>query len=47
MILSKEAVLNILSDVKDPEVPVLSILDLGIVRDVVVTGEEVNPEDQE
>ncbi len=32
-----------LADVKDPEVPVLSILDLGIVRDVAVTdaGEAV------
>jgi ring-1,2-phenylacetyl-CoA epoxidase subunit PaaD len=28
---------NILEEVKDPEVPVLSILDLGIVRDVKVT----------
>lgn len=26
-----------LSDIRDPEVPVLSILDLGIVRDVLVT----------
>jgi ring-1,2-phenylacetyl-CoA epoxidase subunit PaaD len=29
-----------LADVKDPEVPVLSILDLGIVRDVAVTEAE-------
>ena len=28
-----------LADVTDPEVPVLSILDLGIVRDVAVTGD--------
>lgn len=28
---------NILEEVKDPEVPVLSIIDLGIVRDVQVT----------
>ena len=34
--LSKEKVYEWLGDVKDPEVPVLSILDLGIVRDVVV-----------
>lgn len=31
-----------LGDVKDPEVPVLSILDLGIVRNVQVTGETGN-----
>ena len=28
---------NILEEVKDPEVPVLSIIDLGIVRDVSIT----------
>jgi ring-1,2-phenylacetyl-CoA epoxidase subunit PaaD len=33
------AVWRWLADVKDPEVPVLSILDLGIVRDVRVTEE--------
>ncbi len=32
--LTKEQVYTWLADVKDPEVPVLSILDLGIVRDV-------------
>ncbi len=32
---------NLLQDVCDPEVPVLSILDLGIVRDVKLTGDEV------
>lgn len=32
------SVWNWLADVKDPEVPVLSILDLGIVRDVIVSG---------
>ncbi len=33
----KQQVYEWLSDVTDPEVPVLSILDLGIVRDVVVS----------
>ena len=32
--ISKEELLDILETVKDPEVPVLSILDLGIVREV-------------
>lgn len=34
---------EILKEVKDPEVPVLSILDLGIVRDVKVSLHEVPP----
>ena len=33
---SKEEVWEWLADVPDPEIPVLSILDLGIVRDVTV-----------
>jgi ring-1,2-phenylacetyl-CoA epoxidase subunit PaaD len=37
----KQKILSILQEVCDPEVPVLSILDLGIVRDVKVNGEEV------
>jgi ring-1,2-phenylacetyl-CoA epoxidase subunit PaaD len=32
---------HILEDVKDPEVPVLSIIDLGIVRDVNVEGDRI------
>lgn len=32
---------NILETVTDPEVPVLSITDLGIVRDVTLTGDKV------
>lgn len=33
---------RLLADVKDPEVPVLSILDLGIVRDVKTEGDKIN-----
>ena len=33
----KQLVLDILETVSDPEVPVLSVIDLGIVREVVVT----------
>ncbi len=33
---------DILSEVKDPEVPVLSILDLGIVRKIDLQGEVLN-----
>lgn len=35
------AVWSLLEEVPDPEVPVLSILDLGIVRDVKMNGDEV------
>jgi len=34
-------VLNLLREVKDPEVPVISVVDLGIVRDVEVDGTAV------
>lgn len=39
--LSRDRVLAILNDVKDPEVPVLSVVELGIVRDVEVRGAAV------
>ncbi|RYD89704.1 MAG: phenylacetate-CoA oxygenase subunit PaaJ, partial [Sphingobacteriales bacterium] len=32
---------SLLKAVKDPEIPVLSVLDMGIVRDVAVSGDEV------
>ena len=32
---------KMLENVKDPEIPVLSVLDLGIVRDILVNGDEV------
>ena len=35
---SREQIYEWLADVPDPEIPVLSILDLGIVRDVSVNG---------
>ncbi len=34
-----QKILNILAQVPDPEVPVLSVLDLGIIRDVVELGD--------
>ncbi len=36
-----QAIWEILSTVSDPEVPVLTILDLGIVRDVLIKNNEV------
>lgn len=40
-LLSRDELFAILDDVKDPEVPVLSIVELGIVRDAVVTDDGV------
>jgi ring-1,2-phenylacetyl-CoA epoxidase subunit PaaD len=39
--ISKEIIWKILEQVTDPEVPVLTITDLGIVRDVKINGNEV------
>ena len=35
-----ENIKSILDKVMDPEVPVLSVLDLGIVRDIIITGDQ-------
>lgn len=37
----KENIIQLLKEINDPEIPVLSVLDLGIVRDVKIEGEEV------
>jgi ring-1,2-phenylacetyl-CoA epoxidase subunit PaaD len=39
--ITKKEVFDILENVCDPEVPVLSILDLGIVRDVLLHEQEI------
>ena len=41
---STESVWAWLAQVEDPEIPVLSVVDLGIVRDVRWSGEEVDSE---
>lgn len=38
--IDKERIYDYLSEIKDPEVPVLSIIDLGIVRDIVLHGDD-------
>ena len=38
--ISSKEVWKLLETVNDPEVPVLSVIDLGIVRDVKINGEE-------
>jgi ring-1,2-phenylacetyl-CoA epoxidase subunit PaaD len=37
--MNKEQIIDILSEVKDPEIPVLTISDLGILRNVMITGD--------
>ena len=39
--ISLEKAWTLLEEVMDPEIPVLTVLDLGIVRDVKIMGEEV------
>ncbi|MEK7255134.1 MAG: 1,2-phenylacetyl-CoA epoxidase subunit PaaD [Bacteroidota bacterium] len=39
--MKKEAILKILESVPDPEIPVLTVLDLGVVRDVQFHGKQV------
>jgi ring-1,2-phenylacetyl-CoA epoxidase subunit PaaD len=41
MILQEEDIWKILETVTDPEVPVLTIIDLGIVKDVKLNGESL------
>lgn len=37
----RENILHILSSVTDPEIPVLSVIDLGIIRDIIITDDSV------
>ncbi len=37
--ISKEEILNALEDVKDPEIPAISIVDLGIVTDIKISDD--------
>jgi ring-1,2-phenylacetyl-CoA epoxidase subunit PaaD len=39
--ITQENVWNILENVPDPEIPVLSVIELGIVRDVRINGDEI------
>ncbi|HMC96979.1 MAG TPA: 1,2-phenylacetyl-CoA epoxidase subunit PaaD [Flavobacteriales bacterium] len=40
-VLTREHVLDLLENVKDPEVPVISVRELGVLRDVEVLDEKV------
>ena len=41
MTVDEQAVREVLAEVTDPEIPVLTIADLGVLRDVAVEGERV------
>lgn len=40
--LNTEEIYKLLEDVKDPEIDTVSILDLGMVEDVTVSGQDVS-----
>ena len=39
--LSKENILKLISEIPDPEIPVITISELGVIRDVIIEGENV------
>ncbi|MEO8588330.1 MAG: 1,2-phenylacetyl-CoA epoxidase subunit PaaD [Flavobacteriales bacterium] len=39
--ITREHILDLLENVKDPEVPVISVRELGVLRDVEVNGDQV------
>ena len=41
MVLDRSIVMDWLEAVKDPEIPVLSIVDLGVITDVIIDGDKV------
>ncbi len=41
MELNKDKILNWLEEVKDPEIPVLSLIDLGVITDVIIEDAKV------
>lgn len=44
MVVTAERVLEALAEIPDPEIPVISLVDLGVVRDVAVEGDRVHVE---
>ncbi len=39
--IDKETIYSYLGEINDPEVPVLTVLDLGIVRDVQIKNDQI------
>jgi len=40
-LLSKEKIFELISVIPDPEIPVITISELGVIRDVIIEGEDV------
>lgn len=38
---NKEHILSLISEIPDPEIPVITIAELGVIRDVIVDGDNV------
>ena len=38
---SKKEILDLLSEIPDPEIPVINILELGVLRDVIINEKEI------
>jgi ring-1,2-phenylacetyl-CoA epoxidase subunit PaaD len=38
---SKESIFSLLSEIPDPEIPVISIVELGVIRDVIISGKDI------
>lgn len=43
-VVTKEQILDWLDEVKDPEIPVISLVDLGVIREIRITGDKVQVE---
>lgn len=39
--MTKAEVLNVLSEIPDPEIPVISIVELGVIREIIVDGKNI------
>lgn len=42
--ITREKIFSLLADVKDPEIPVLSLVDLGVISEVIINGQKVTIE---
>jgi ring-1,2-phenylacetyl-CoA epoxidase subunit PaaD len=38
---SKESIFSLLSEIPDPEIPVISIVELGVIRDVIISEKDI------
>ena len=41
MTFTKEHILSLISEIPDPEIPVITIAELGVIRDVIINGENI------